>query len=132
MPNFSTHYFGVIRGNSVPETVSDIMSYGTNLTYAAAIEEGLDEDEDYEGYEDQYLYEQDGVKLLLEWLGGAIIIFVVESPYLCTNATQCSPCVPMAGDLDSIGGTYTCFSLPPDWYEDEEDRTIILETNYVG
>lgn len=50
-----------------------------------------------------YYYEYDTphgkVKLKLSSLGGAPLLFVLESPYVI-RAQQCSPCVPGAGNLD--------------------------------
>lgn len=48
-------------------------------------------------------YEMDGFKYHLGSLGGAPLIWVLESPFLA-NCRPCSPCVPGAGDLDNIVG----------------------------
>jgi hypothetical protein len=56
------------------------------------------------------------VKYHLSWLGGAILVWVNESPWVI-GCRQCSPCVPNAGNLEDPGDdTANClaYSLPPD------------------
>ncbi len=43
------------------------------------------------------------IKLRLDWLGGAPLIYVLESPWLM-ECRPCSPCIPGAGDLNSPAG----------------------------
>ncbi len=47
------------------------------------------------------------------WLGGALHFCILESPVI-TRCAPCSPCVPGAGDLDSVGD-YECYGVPDDW-----------------
>lgn len=55
------------------------------------------------------------VKYRTSWLGGALNIFIFESPFTA-RTVACSPCVPNAGDLDNVGkGDYLCYDVPPDW-----------------
>jgi len=60
------------------------------------------------------------VSVLVGWLGGALLIWVLESPYVA-NCRPCSPCVPNAGDLDSPdedGVEAYCLpkeDMPKDW-----------------
>lgn len=80
----------------------------------------------HEGDEDRYALRQDGVSLELGWLGGATLIWVLDSNYV-TWARTCSPCVPGAGDLDSPtdkDSGFPCLSLPPSWYEDRKHRIV--------
>jgi hypothetical protein len=89
------------------------------IDYAEIVESLLDNGlaDEYEAEEEEYEYEYDTplgkVKLQVGWLGGAPLLWVVESPY-CANCKGCSPCVPGAGDLDSPGGNVECYCLPPD------------------
>ena len=75
----------------------------------------------------RYVEYDDDNKLSLEvettYLGGAILVYVLQSPYLCA-APLCSPCCPNAGDLDNryedgVGGV-TCYDVPPDWRRNDE------------
>ena len=57
----------------------------------------------------------DGVKYEISWLGGAPLLWVFESPII-SKARLCSPCVPNAGDLDSLDDDgYECYGIPEDW-----------------
>lgn len=63
----------------------------------------------------------EGVKLSLSYLGGAPLLWVIESPRLVW-CRPCSPCVPGAGDLDSPeeeGFGVQCYGLPKDWYKSD-------------
>lgn len=64
--------------------------------------------------------EMDGVKYRTSWLGGALHVWVFESP-VTGNYQECSPCVPGAGNLDcpDPNGVLT-YDVPPEWrWEDE-------------
>lgn len=68
-------------------------------------------------YDDEPVYEFviDGVKGRTTWLGGALLVWVFESPFV-TKANLCSPCVPNCGDLDSLDENgQECYDVPPDW-----------------
>jgi hypothetical protein len=65
--------------------------------------------------------EKDGVKYRTSWLGGALNVWVFESPHITETAVQCSPCVPGAGNLDQVGeGHYQCYDVPPNWRRKED------------
>ncbi len=51
------------------------------------------------------------------WLGGALLFYCFQSPYITHKAAQCSPCVPGAGDLDSLGH-FTSYTFPPEWFSE--------------
>jgi len=73
--------------------------------------------DNYQGEESNYSGELEGVKYEVSWLGGAIIVFITESPHTAA-VRPCSPCVPGAGDLDSrepIGSGMVCYDVPADW-----------------
>lgn len=132
--------YGVISANSIngfvfQDIFDQVYNFFSELCYNEAIEElKIDNPEDAEDEEKLDEFEQDffdnfqpeeiwgdfeldGIKGHLSCLGGAYIIFVTESPYT-TKAKLCSPCVPNAGDLDSLNENgYTCYDVPPEWKE---------------
>lgn len=94
-----------------------------------------------------YTYEQsvtldDGteeqVKLMVSPLGGAQLLWVMDSPYI-TPCASCSPCIPGAGDNDSPQGFFDprderpgaydpangkyAHCLPPKWFADNDEDT---------
>ena len=91
--------------------------------------------------EDDYRYVEydDGGKLMLEvqttWLGGAMLVYVLQSPYLAAAPT-CSPCCPNAGDLDNRyedgEGGVTCYDVPPDWRREEGALEAVVEEESNG
>ena len=63
--------------------------------------------------------ECDGVSYGISWLGGAPLLWVFESPII-SKARLCSPCVPNAGDLNSLDEDgYECYGIPDDWRNEE-------------
>jgi hypothetical protein len=59
--------------------------------------------------------EYDDIKYAISWLGGAPLLWMLKSPHT-TYANLCSPCVPNAGNLDSLNSDgYECYDVPPDW-----------------
>lgn len=99
-----------------------------------AVEAGVEspyDDEDDIGYEVERRFERavdsiqieepylegecEGVRYGISHLGGAALLWVFESPIIST-ARLCSPCVPNAGDLDSLDPSgYECYGIPDDW-----------------
>lgn len=80
------------------------------------------DDRDGSCEEEEFEWDAGDCKLLLGYLGGGTLIWVIDSSYT-TNAAACSPCVPNAGDLDnprSATGGYPCLCLPPSYYKDYE------------
>jgi hypothetical protein len=61
-------------------------------------------------------FEYEGVTVSVTTLGGAPLVFIMESPVI-VKARPCSPCVPNAGDLDNLDPDYgiECYGLPEDW-----------------
>jgi hypothetical protein len=87
------------------------------------LDSGLNDHTDFE--ECEYSYESDGTKYLMGWLGGAPLIWVIESEYV-TYAPVCSPCVPNAGDLDNMSedgetGGILCYCCPPDDFNSDDE-----------
>ena len=100
----SFHPEKVVEGLDIADIVETLMDNGLG--------------DDYQGEEEEYSYSYDTpngkVSLLLGWLGGASIIWVIDSPWFA-NTAHCSPCVPGAGDLDSpVENGLECYCLPPD------------------
>lgn len=131
MPNYNPETgvaYGVASMNGLKSWLWDeIVTHGRNLSaegyVADCAAEGIDEDDiDWDGVEfDEPAWEAtiDGIKVGIDWLGGAPLLWVFESPHI-VEAPACSPCVPGAGDLDSIGGASSggsvrCYSIPDDW-----------------
>lgn len=83
----------------------------------AVVDEAIDRACGDSWYDDEPVHEfdLDGVKGRTTWLGGALMVWVFESPYL-TKTALCSPCVPNCGDLDSPSEDgEECYDVPPDW-----------------
>ena len=56
-----------------------------------------------------------GVKYEISWLGGAPLLWAIESPVI-SKAKLCSPCAPNAGDLNSLDDDgYECYGIPEYW-----------------
>lgn len=134
--------YGVVSLNSLEDWVFDEFFHnGTNLSYESAKKEYLaenydadDESDDaiaeeewedrfndeYQGEEDTYSLETDGMILQMSTLGGAYNVWVFESPHIA-YCRQCSPCCPNAGNLDSKEENgVTTYDVPTDWYRKEE------------
>lgn len=65
---------------------------------------------------------EEGFSAIVQWLGGAPIVTVVAGIYYTTVRSMCSPCCPGQADLDSgyQEGGYACYSLPGEFYREEE------------
>lgn len=58
----------------------------------------------------------EGVRYEISWLGGAPLLWVLESPVI-SKAKLCSPCCPNAGDLNNLDDDgYECYGIPAGWY----------------
>lgn len=138
--------YGLISANSLDsETVSNLQMSGTDLHYEEAksdlwadikrVCKDYMSDRDSDDVADQAIermrdhFEQDEpvhefdvecpgygrVKGQTTWLGGALLLWIFESPFQ-TKANLCSPCVPGAGNLDSLNPDgYDCYDVPNDW-----------------
>ena len=131
--------YGVASMNSLADWVWDEFFYnGTNDTAEAALEDWktenptlVDDDEaiqnfwdrEYMAEEECYSLTTDGMRLELSYLGGAALVFVLESPVISV-ARLCSPCIPNAGDLDAREENGAeCYGLPPEWYATDDERS---------
>ena len=61
--------------------------------------------------------EYEGITYMIDWLGGAPLLWVIYSPYV-VKCGLCSPCVPNAGDLESVGD-YEAYGVPDDWLAED-------------
>lgn len=115
---------GAIRG-AIDDYTTRAETIVKSLDIAEIVDSLLDSGlgDDYQQEEEEYEYSYDTpngkVSLLLGWLGGASIIWVIDSPWFA-NTAHCSPCVPGAGDLDSpVENGLECYCLPPDDMPDD-------------
>jgi len=126
MPNYNPTTgirYGVASANGLAEWFWDeIYAHGVDESAAAALAEwraefkalhGCEPDDEfeqifwdeYECDESERSYNRDGLRLLVGWLGGAPLVWVLESNVRCYTG-DCSPCVPGAGDLDHYSLEY--------------------------
>ena len=130
--------FGYISASVLDDDiVNELQQRGTDPHYADALKEYLhslehDEpltDEDRETHTQEFndAYQPDepihegeyeGVKYRTSWLGGALNVWVFESPHITQLARQASPCVPGAAILDTLDGNVTGYDVPPSWRRD--------------
>jgi len=111
------------------EKIKDILNHFKNHRYdqiRMILEEEFNNQ--YECDEPDFLYESNGYKII-NCLDSDLMI--IKSPFY-TFAPECSPCVPCAGDLDSIkeGREYKkkTYCLGKDFYDEENKPTFkILE-----
>ena len=119
MPNTNTNTetgvaYGVIYGHNSPNLLEDIYDYGENLTYQSFIADCPDlPDDDYMAEEEEFRYtDSAGNEFLLGYLGGAPLIWCILTDKI-VHARQCSPCVPDAGDLNSLDPYgFACYGVP--------------------
>jgi hypothetical protein len=132
--------YGVASGHTFSSLMEDIETHGDNVSFAnfrqsyrnevealvknlpifsrergdavQDIMDALDDYVDYQGEEDNYVAEIDKTKYEMGWLGGAPLIWVTDSEWAC-YCKPCSPCVPGAGDLNSLGGSALSHCMPP-------------------
>lgn len=77
----------------------------------------------YESDEHNVSYQSGEYKYQLLTLGGAPLIYVVESPFVAT-CRPCSPCCPNAGDLNNItdkDGGNVAYCFDPEDYKPDAD-----------
>lgn len=143
-PNFNENvglpftYFSC--NNLNPEVVNELQQKGEDLNYSSALQEAsfkaetavekgcfdsYDEAyeqelaalEDLEDFEPVHMGEQEGVFYVTSWLGGAMLLCVMDSP-LRGKFSRCSPCLPGALDGDTPGDQEG-FDIPENWKRKE-------------
>ena len=127
--------YGVVSMNSLNDWVWEEFFYnGFNVTYGEALSEYLKKhdgalentDSLTEKFNDEYYGEEENITLEtgapemltleLTYLGGAPIVYVIDSPHVVT-CSPCSPCCPGAGDLNNKhDGGIEAHDVPADWY----------------
>ncbi len=137
--------FGIIANNNLNDWVyEEIIQTGTDIFWEEA-EADLRESLNAEGFAGDELEEEfehrleslsdnwycdepihafdiDGVKGHTTYLGGALMIWVFESPHT-TTAKLCSPCVPNCGDLDNLDSNgEVCYDVPPEWRINHKEK----------
>lgn len=75
---------------------------------------------------------EDGYHYEMTSMGGALTIYVIESPYVA-YCRPCSPCCPNAGDLNNIGDSgMTAYCFDPDdygadWWDEKDKLKFIVD-----
>lgn len=102
--------------SAIRVAVSDFLS--SNQTQQL-IDEALEMFE-YECEEPIFKGTYEGVRYSTTWIGGAMHVWVFESP-VTGHYAECSPCVPCAGNLDcpDLEGV-VCYDVPDDWRDSDE------------
>lgn len=101
--------------------VTAVLEPSSNESLGERLYSLIEDNLQYENYSDNASYEleENGCKYGLSSLGGAILIWVYESPSVVYVNSLCSPCVPNGGDLDSgltdQGSGYQCYGIPENW-----------------
>lgn len=105
--------YGVVLLHHLEDSIIDRLMIDENMTNAPDfnLEDGFEwpDEPEYEG-------EYGGVKYQIFYLGGAPHLMVLHSPHI-VKARLCSPCIPNAGDLDSLDDSgCDTYGVPADWY----------------
>lgn len=133
--------YGIVAANSLdPEIVDEMQSRGKDLHIEAAsadleaairgacgdyLSKSSCDDlvshaqdllcDDFYDDEPIHSFDIDGVKGQTTWLGGALLVFLFESPFT-DQFDLCSPCVPGACNCDSPNPDgYVGYTVPEDW-----------------
>lgn len=116
---------GCLSDNVSDESAAEIVKRGVDCDeiVESLLDAGLNDRLEFD--ESDYSYESDGTRYRLGWLGGAPLIWILESRYV-TYAPACSPCVPNAGDLDNLStdgetGGILCYCCPPDDFKSDDE-----------
>jgi hypothetical protein len=138
-PNTGIRYGVISAYNVKPEIIDQIQLCGYDLHYHHALQDldhalAMDEidETDYEteleilegSWEDDepvHEFEIDGVVGRTGWLGGAMFLWIFDSPHT-TYRGLCSPCVQNCVDLDSNfndEGGWLGYDIPQDWRDEE-------------
>lgn len=144
MTNMNLTYgiaYGYISANALHSDIVCSLQEGKDVYYEEALEEHLaglrddpdfDEDEATEKFSDTWMGDEpvhEGtikvaggnfpevteLKYRTSWLGGALNVWIFESPFVTDKARKASPCVPGAGILDTLDGDVRSFDVPPTW-----------------
>jgi hypothetical protein len=139
--------YGVISGHNAPHLLESIMNNGVDETFeyhksecvkrlASLLEDMGQRDaeesaksivddfewDSYESDESEYSYtDAKGNRFTLGYLGGATLIWCIQTDTETYVRSLCSPCVPNAGDLDSgfDPNGVKCYGVPAEYLGDE-------------
>jgi hypothetical protein len=107
------------------EIISDIeedIDEACNLLYSTGKYDSFEDEGPEFGVNARY-GEIDGVSMMLAELGGALNIWVLKSPHTGLYS-QCSPCIPGAGNLVSPNENgILCYDVPKEWRYDYEEES---------
>lgn len=137
--------YGIISANSLHPDLVDTLMYGTSAKdvhfeeakselwadIKSTCKDYMSDDESDEvadlavenmsqnwQHEPVFEGEHDGVRYRTCWLGGALNIWIFESPFT-SKFDLCSPCVPNCADISSPNPEgFEGYTVPPDWLED--------------
>lgn len=137
--------YGYISANSLDSEILEELIYGSqavdvhwedavreltdNFTYGN-LDDGEDQCDDFDDeldrrkeelannwYDDEPIHEgeYEGVRYRTSWLGGALNVWIFDSP-ITGHYAECSPCVPGAGNLNcpDLDGV-VCYDVPKEW-----------------
>lgn len=77
-------------------------------------------EQNFEFYEASADIEFEGVSLNFGYLGGAILLIIIKSDKI-SHCDLCSPCVPNAGNLESLcENGYLTYDVPDSWRRKED------------
>lgn len=136
--------YGYISANSLDSEILDELQYGMQAVDAHFEELQTEIEEALSSVLSKYLYdkweiedvidlaiehvgnnwhedepvhegEYEGVRYRTSWLGGALNVWIFDSP-VTGHYAECSPCVPGAGNLDcpDLDGV-VCYDVPKEW-----------------
>lgn len=111
MNGFDVHYEEALQEASYKAETA--VENGCFDDYDEAYEEELANLEDWYDDEPCHEGEHEGVRYLTTWLGGALLLCVIDSP-LRGKFSRCSPCLPGALDGDTPGDCEG-FDIPENW-----------------
>lgn len=109
------HYSSALRDASFKAETA--VENGSFDNYDEAYEEEISALDDWEDPEPVHMGEQEGVFYVTSWLGGALLLCVMDSP-LRGKFAKCSPCLPGALDGDTPGDCEG-FDIPESWKRKE-------------
>lgn len=61
----------------------------------------------------------EGVTYRTSYLGGALNLWILDSPHVTNKARRASPCVPGAAILDVLDGSEFGYDVPADWRDEQ-------------
>lgn len=104
---FATELKGLDTASAV-EAALDVVDFESGTFEIEEVVDAILDDMNQREYftsgdgEHRHTYNDGGFEYILDYLGGAPLIWVTKSPF-ATYCRTCSPCVPNAGDLDNCG-----------------------------